>query len=69
MTEKCFKELADALGATRPDDRNGPGYTPAKCKQWLFDVEAIADACKGNNPRFSVEKFYEACGYDPGQEF
>ena len=56
MTRKDYELIARALANT-PDGGDVKS-------QWEECVSAIADALARDNPRFSRERFYKACGQD-----
>ena len=58
MTKKHFELLANALKFVQPGNN-----TKSNWLQWEKDIQAIAQACQQNNPRFDTERFLKACGY------
>ena len=52
MTRKDYELIAKALRCARDNGNN-----------WSTAVMEIADALRGENPRFDKSKFYDACGF------
>lgn len=49
------------IAATLKDLALGPGL-PESQAQWMYTVQAFADACASSNPRFDRARFLRACG-------
>jgi len=50
MSRKHFKALAEAIAKIQDD------------QQRAELAESVADVCKGSNPNFDRNRFYQACG-------
>ena len=59
MTRKDYVLLAHALHASKPRPQESD-YLSASL-QWGADVQSIARALQGENPRFDAERFVTAC--------
>ena len=57
MSKKDYQALATALYRQRPEDH----WCANKRTQWTMDVKAVEDVLAAGNPRFSRERFQEAC--------
>ena len=57
MTRKDYVLLAHALHSVQPDYAR----TELERNQWYKCVHAVADALKGENPRFDWDRFVTAC--------
>lgn len=59
MPKKHFIDLADALRLTKPTPPLGNDYSSfvLRKKQWLFDVNTLADFCQAQNPNFNRERW------------
>ena len=63
MTKKHFNALAIALAHVRPEMQcDGRNYDTGKAEGWLEAVNAVADVCQSQNPRFVRSRFVDACG-------
>ncbi len=58
MTRKHFRTIARLLAESRPSP-SSPSF-PAWCRR----CEEAADMCAATNPRFSRQRFLDACGYE-----
>jgi hypothetical protein len=64
MTRKHFNALARELLQVRP-----PADARDTVKaQWFFDVQAVARVCATANTGFERQRFYTACGLEPGYQ-
>lgn len=70
MTKKDYELLAIHQSHIKPNELTRVFATTkqvrdrqALIEQWKDGVNAIAEACAEDNPRFSVELFKEACGW------
>lgn len=53
MTKQHFITIADTLRAMKPAPTDERGrFTDGRQTQWLATVEAFADLCASENPRF-----------------
>ena len=70
MSKKHFKKLAEALKFSKPtrSPRDSKTARLGAYLAWVGCVNAVADACASDNPRFDRGRFYAACDYDPDVE-
>lgn len=57
MSKKDFVALADALRRTQPRASNGTERAEALAFQWAQDVNALAQFCRSQNPRFDEARW------------
>jgi hypothetical protein len=58
MSRKDYELIAEAFRDTRPMDN---ASDPNLWNQWRADVNRIARALRGTNPRFDTARFVTAC--------
>ena len=66
MTKKDFEAIAAQLKYVKPTNplstpRNHRLVLESMSKQWVWAVDAIADALATSNPRFDRARFCRAC--------
>ncbi len=55
MSKKHFIELADCLRQQKPEAH----WDANKMAQWQLDVNAIAEFCRRQNPRFNRQRWMD----------
>lgn len=60
MTRKHYRQFAEMIRREYEVYENDPATLASV-------AETLATLCKADNPNFSVEKFYEACGMPNGE--
>lgn len=66
MTRKHFQAIADTLASLRPipcesSSERQRGIEIGRAHQWETAMEAMADMCARENPRFDRGRFFRAC--------
>lgn len=64
MSKKDYQAVARAFHKTRPDPSprlDGPAVHPLMVDVWEKTRNTVADVFAQDNPRFSRERFIEAC--------
>lgn len=62
-SRKLYRELADNFNIARWPGDGDPVVDSGMIAMWEVLVEQVAISLSDDNPRFSTDKFYEACGY------
>jgi hypothetical protein len=70
MSRKDYRGIADNLRTRRPNElwrvfasARDVRDRQALIEQWKDDVNAVAEYCMSDNPRFDLDRFKEACGW------
>lgn len=64
MTRKDYIVIAAALKSARLDSAGNPVYCRGYTDGLDTVAQLIADVLAKDNPRFDLERFYEAAGYE-----
>ena len=65
LQHRHFAFIAATLMSVKPANGNYPGAQDSR-DQWNDTVKAFGEACRDTSPKFDRNRFYAACGANPG---